>query len=62
MYENKNISVYFKMKRLQKIYRLAYIDKNELNDNKYMCKITTTTEHLKQKNIRCSLGVRSGVR
>ena len=50
------------MKRLQKICRLAYIDKNELNDNKYMCKITTKTEHLNQKNIRCSLGVRSCVR
>ena len=49
MYKNKNISVYFKMKRLQEICRLAYIDKNELNNNKYMCKITTTTEHLNQK-------------
>lgn len=62
MYKNKNISVYFKIKRLQKICRLAYIDKNELNNNKDMCKITTITEHLNQKNIRCSLGVRSGVR
>lgn len=62
MYKDKNISVYFKMKRLQKNYRLVHMNKTKLNNNKYMCKITTITEHLNQKNIRCSLGVRSGVR
>lgn len=46
MYKDKNISVYFKMKRLQKNYRLAHMNKTKLNNNKYMCKITTITEHL----------------